>query len=61
VSYAEVAVNLGLSLSAVKSAIFRLRRRYHELVRDEVGRTVTEPSEIEVELRYMIEVFSRTT
>ena len=61
VSYAEAAANLGLSLSAVKSAIFRLRHRYHELVRDEVGRTVTEPSEIEEELRYMLEVFSRAT
>jgi len=61
VSYAEAAANLDLSLSAVKSAIFRLRHRYHELVRDEVGRTVTEPSEIEEELRYMLEVFSRAT
>ena len=61
VSYAEAAANLGLSLSAVKSAIFRLRHRYHELVRDEVGHTVTDPAEIEEELRYMLEVFSRAT
>ncbi len=61
VSYAEAAAGLGLSLSAVKSAIHRLRRRYHELVRQEVGRTVAEPAEIEEELRYMIEVFSRAT
>jgi len=57
-SYAEAAAHLGLSLSAVKSAIFRLRRRYHELVRDEVGHTVAEPGEVEEELRYMLEVFS---
>ena len=30
-SYAEAAARLGLSLSAVKSAIFRLRRRYHAI------------------------------
>jgi len=41
-SYAEAAAKLGLTLSGVKSTIFRLRRRYHELVREEVGRTVAE-------------------
>jgi RNA polymerase sigma factor (sigma-70 family) len=58
-SYAEAAARLGLTLSGIKSTIFRLRRRYHELVREEVGRTVAEPAEIEDELRYLIEVFSR--
>jgi RNA polymerase sigma-70 factor (ECF subfamily) len=58
-SYAETAATLGLSLSAVKSAIFRLRHRYHELVREEVGHTVADPGEVEDELRYMLAVFSR--
>jgi len=59
ISYAEAAANLGLSLGAVKSAIFRLRHRYHELVREEVGHTVADPGEVEDELRYMLGVFSR--
>ena len=59
VSYAEAAASLGLSLGAVKSAIFRLRRRYHELVREEVAQTVADPAEVEDELRYMLAVFSR--
>ena len=58
-SYAEAAARLGLSLSAVKSAIFRLRRRYHELVREEVEHTVAQPQEVEDELRHMLAVFSR--
>jgi DNA-directed RNA polymerase specialized sigma24 family protein len=58
-SYAEAAARLGLSLSAVKSAVFRLRRRYHELVRVEVARTLAAPAEVEEELRYMLAVFSR--
>ena len=58
-SYAEAAARLGMSLSAVKSAIFRLRRRYHELVRKEVERTVSGPDEIEEELRHLLEIFSR--
>jgi RNA polymerase sigma factor (sigma-70 family) len=59
ISYSEAAARLGMSLSAVKSAILRLRRRYHELVREEVSQTVSRPDEVEEELRYLIEVFSR--
>ncbi len=58
-SYAEAASRLALSLSGVKSAIFRLRRRYHELIRDEVAQTVAGRQEVQDELRYMLTVFSR--
>jgi RNA polymerase sigma-70 factor (ECF subfamily) len=47
-----------LSESAVKSAVFRMRRRYHELVREEVAGTVSSPSEIDAELRHLIAVMS---
>lgn len=57
-SYAEAAERTGLSLSALKSAIFRLRRRYHELIREEVSRTVADSKEIEEELRYLLSLFS---
>lgn len=59
VSYGQAADRLGISLSAVKSAILRLRRRYHELVREEVGHTVSSLGEVEDELRYLLQVFSR--
>lgn len=59
VSYAEAAARLGMSLSAVKSAILRLRRRYHEIVREEVSHTVSSLGEVEDELRYLLQVFSR--
>lgn len=58
-SYAQAAGRLGISLSAVKSAILRLRRRYHELVWEEVGNTVSSLGEVEDELRYLLQVFSR--
>ena len=57
-SYAEAAERTGLTPGAVKSAIFRLRRRYHELIREEVSQTVADPREIEDELRYLLELFS---
>ncbi len=57
-SYAETAARLGLSENAVKSAIFRLRRRYHELVREEVAHTVADEKELEDEIRHLMDVFS---
>ncbi len=55
-SYAEVGARLGLSESAVKSGIHRLRRRYGELVREEIAHTVHSPAEIEPEIRYLLQV-----
>jgi DNA-directed RNA polymerase specialized sigma24 family protein len=56
--YADVAAELGLSESAVKSAVFRMRQRYRELVREEVANTVDSPAEIDEEIRYLIRVIS---
>ena len=56
-SYARAAARLGLSESAVKSAIYRLRQRYHALVREEVAQTVTTPQDLEDEIRYLMSLF----
>jgi DNA-directed RNA polymerase specialized sigma24 family protein len=50
-SHADVASELGMSAGAVKIAAHRLRRRYRELLREEIGRTVAEPDQIEDEIR----------
>lgn len=55
----EVAARLGLSETAVYSAVHRLRRRYGELLREEVAHTVARPEEIEDELRYLARVLGR--
>ncbi len=57
-SYADVAAQMKLSPSALKSVIFRLRQRYHELVREEVGHTVADPAELKDELRHLLGLFS---
>jgi RNA polymerase sigma-70 factor (ECF subfamily) len=57
-SYAQVAGELGLTESAVKSAVFRMRQRYRELVREEVANTVDSPAEVDAEIRYLISVIS---
>jgi RNA polymerase sigma-70 factor (ECF subfamily) len=53
-SYAEAAVQLGVSESAVKSLIYRLRQRHGQLVREEIAHTVPTVAEIDEELRYLV-------
>jgi RNA polymerase sigma-70 factor (ECF subfamily) len=52
-SYAATAARLGLSEGAVKVAVHRLRRRYRELLQEEIAHTVSGPEEIEDEIRYL--------
>jgi len=52
-SYAETASDMGTSEGAVKVAVHRLRRRFRDLVRDEIAQTVSSPDEIEDELRHL--------
>ncbi len=52
-SYAETAARLGMSEAAIKVAVHRLRRRFRELLLDEIGQTVSSPEEIESELSHL--------
>lgn len=58
ISYAEAAAQLGVTESAVKSLIHRLRQRHRELVREEIAHTVSTAAEVDEELRYLIAVIS---
>jgi len=57
-SYANVAGQLAMPENSVKSAIHRLRRRYGELIREEVTQTVEAPPLIDEEIRYLLSVVS---
>jgi RNA polymerase sigma factor (sigma-70 family) len=57
-SQAETARRLDLTEGAVKVAIHRLRKRFRELVNAEIAHTVTEPAQVQEELRYLVEVLS---
>jgi DNA-directed RNA polymerase specialized sigma24 family protein len=50
-SYAAVAANLGLTEGAVKVAVHRLRRRYGELLQNEVARTLERPGDVKEEIQ----------
>lgn len=55
-SQAEVAQQLGITENAVKQAFHRLRRRYRQLLHDEIAQTVAVPGDVEDELRHFISV-----
>jgi RNA polymerase sigma factor (sigma-70 family) len=55
----EAATRLGLSVSAIKSRLFRLRDRFRETVREEVFRTVSTETECDDELRYLCAVLEK--
>jgi RNA polymerase sigma-70 factor (ECF subfamily) len=57
--YSEIAASLNVTEAAVKMALQRLRARYRDLLRAEIGRTVSSPDEIEAEVRYLMTTFAR--
>jgi RNA polymerase sigma-70 factor (ECF subfamily) len=56
-SYQSVAAELGTNEAAARMAASRLRGRYRELLRDEIGQTVLTPEEIDDEVRHLFAVF----
>lgn len=52
--YAAVAGEMGLTTVAVKVAVHRLKKRYGELLLEEVARTVDLPREIEDEMQVLL-------
>lgn len=51
IPYSALGAQLGQSEGALKVAVHRLRRRYRELVREEIAHTVSRPEQVEEELR----------
>ncbi len=54
-SYADIAVELAMTEDSTRQAAHRLRKRYRELLRDEISQTVADPSEVDEELRRLFE------
>lgn len=48
---AQLADDLGMSVGAVKVAVHRLRRRYRDLLREEISHTLDDPAQVEEEIR----------
>ena len=57
--YAALASEMNTSEGALKVAIHRLRKRYRELLRQEIADTVADPAEVESELRFLAAVLTK--
>lgn len=58
-SYQTLAAVLGMTEGAVRVAVHRLRKRFREMFREEIAGTVSDPAEIDDEVRYVVAVLSR--
>lgn len=47
----RIAAELGMTPAAVKVAVHRLRKRFRELLREEIAQTVDDPADVDDELR----------
>jgi RNA polymerase sigma-70 factor (ECF subfamily) len=56
--YAQLATRFNLSVAAIKVTVHRLRRRYREVLREEIAQTVADPAEVDGEIQYLIRVMS---
>ena len=56
--YAEMARTLGVTETAARVAVHRLRQRYRQLIRAEVASTVASPEEVEAEMSHLFQVLT---
>ncbi len=54
-SYSSIAAELGMKEAAVRQAAHRLRKRYRQLLLSEVAQTVSDPTDVEEEVRDLFE------
>ena len=58
VAHADIAKSLGMDEGAVRVATHRLRKRYRELLRDEIAHTLADPAQVDEEMRALFGAFS---
>ncbi len=58
IPYATAATKLGLTEGAVRVAVHRLRRRYRAMLREEIRQTLSDPAQLEEEMRALFGAFA---
>ena len=58
-SYAEAAERLNMTEAAVKMAVHRLRRRFHDAIRREIAQTVATQEDVDDEIHTLMAAFQR--
>jgi RNA polymerase sigma factor (sigma-70 family) len=57
-AYAEIANALGMEEGAVRVAVHRLRKRYRQLLRDEIANTLSDAAMVDEEMRALFGAFT---
>lgn len=57
-AYAEAGEKIGMNENAVKQAVFRMRKKYRELLRWEVAETIGDPADVDAELKELLSALS---
>ena len=57
-AFAEAGERLGISEGAARVAAHRLKKRYREILREEISQTVVSPNDVDDEIRYLVRVLS---
>ncbi len=55
-TYADLGRRLDMNEGALRMTVLRLRRRYGELLRHEVAQTVSQPDEVDEEMRLLLDL-----
>ena len=55
----EIAVGIGIPVATLRTWISRLRRRYRDVLRAAVASTVSDPADVEDELRYLYRILMK--
>jgi RNA polymerase sigma factor (sigma-70 family) len=58
IRYDEIAVKLGMTETAARVAVHRLRQRYRRLIQAEVASTVAAPEEVAEEMRHLFNILA---
>jgi DNA-directed RNA polymerase specialized sigma24 family protein len=56
-SYRDLAIQWGSTEAAIKMAVMRLRRKFGKLLRAEVGQTLGDRRDVNVEIRFLLSTF----
>lgn len=56
IPYRQLADELGTSEGAIKISVHRLRLRFREILREQISQTVSDPAEVQEEIRYLMAI-----
>jgi RNA polymerase sigma-70 factor (ECF subfamily) len=59
IPHLQAATELGISEGAVRTAVHRLRRRYREVLRDEIAQTLSDPANVAEEMQALFSAFGQ--